>query len=100
MSAEDFSRYREEAEKQLSAIGEAENYLKHYFSEEGQLKIFIRGGSSLTADLATGEAVYESIRRRPLLSSLDRLNYNPSRWWTFFRTFSWGASLSSSSRGW
>ena len=48
------------------------------------LKVFIRGGSSLTVDLASGHAVYESIRKRPVLSSLNRLHYNPSRWWTVF----------------
>lgn len=74
----------EAAQNQLAAVGEEDNYLKHYSPEEGQLKIFIRGGSSLTADLATGQAVYESIRKRPLLSSLNRLHYNPSRWWTIF----------------
>ncbi len=74
----------ETAQRQLAAIGEEGNYLKHYSPEAGQLKIFIRGGSSLTADLATGKAVYESIRKRPLLSSLNRLHYNPSRWWTVF----------------
>lgn len=54
------------------------------FPEQGQLKVFIRGGSSLTADLTTRKAVYESIRKRPLLSSMNRLHYNPSRWWTVF----------------
>ena len=48
------------------------------------MKVFIRGGSSLTVDLASGHAVYESIRKRPVLSSLNRLHYNPSRWWTVF----------------
>lgn len=28
--------------------------------------------------------MYESIRKRPLLSSMNRLHYNPSRWWTVF----------------
>ena len=60
------------------------NYLKHYFPEPDRLKVFIRGGSSLTVDLASGHAVYESIRKRPVLSSLNRLHYNPSRWWTVF----------------
>lgn len=75
---------KERAEEVLAQVGEAGNYLKHYFPEEGQLKIFIRGGSSLTADLASGKAVYESIRKRALLSSMNRLHYNPSRWWTAF----------------
>ena len=53
-------------------------------AEPDRLKVFIRGGSSLTVDLASGHAVYESIRKRPVLSSLNRLHYNPSRWWTVF----------------
>ena len=75
---------RRDAEEALRLVGEQGNYLKHYFPELGQLKVFIRGGSSLTADLTTRKAVYESIRKRPLLSSMNRLHYNPSRWWTVF----------------
>lgn len=75
---------RARAEELLLRVGEEGNYLKHYFPEPDQLKVFIRGGSSLTVDLASGHAVYESIRKRPVLSSLNRLHYNPSRWWTVF----------------
>lgn len=73
---------RARAEELLLRVGEEGNYLKHYFPEPDRLKVFIRGGSSLTVDLASGHAVYESIRKRPVLSSLNRLHYNPSRWWT------------------
>ena len=75
---------RARAEELLLRVGEEGNYLKHYFPEPDRLKVFIRGGSSLTVDLASGHAVYESIRKRPVLSSLNRLHYNPSRWWTVF----------------
>ena len=70
--------------QEIPRVGEEGNYLKHYFPEPDRLKVFIRGGSSLTVDLASGHAVYESIRKRPVLSSLNRLHYNPSRWWTVF----------------
>jgi hypothetical protein len=48
------------------------------------MKAFIRGGSSLVVDMRTGEAVYESVKKRPLLSVMNRLHYNPGRWWTVF----------------
>lgn len=66
---------RARAEELLLRVGEEGNYLKHYFPEPDRLKVFIRGGSSLTVDLASGHAVYESIRKRPVLSSLNRLHY-------------------------
>ena len=31
-----------------------------------------------------GEAYYESVKKRPILSSLNRLHYNPNRNWTIF----------------
>lgn len=68
----------------IAPYGGAEAYLKHYFPEEGTLKVFIRGGSTLTVDLATGAATFESIRKRPVLSAFNRLHYNPTRWWTIF----------------
>lgn len=68
----------------LQPLGEAGNYAKHYFPSEGEMKIFIKGGSSLTVDMQSGEAFYESVRKRPVLSVLNRLHYNPNRRWTIF----------------
>ena len=48
------------------------------------MKVFIKGGSSLLVNTTTGEAYYESVKKRPVLSSLNRLHYNPSRNWTIF----------------
>lgn len=48
------------------------------------MKVFIKGGSSLTVNTETGEAYYESVKKRPILSSLNRLHYNPNRNWTIF----------------
>ena len=70
--------------RHLEEIDQAGNYLKHYAPDENSVKVFIRGGSTLVVDLRTGQAEFESIHRRPLLSSLNRMHYNPSRWWTIF----------------
>lgn len=68
----------------LHPLGEEQNYTKHYFPDEGHMKVFIKGGSSLVVNTENGQAVYESIKKRPVLSALNRLHYNPGRWWTIF----------------
>lgn len=70
--------------KLLETIGETQNYTKHYFPQAGQMKVFLKGGSNLYVDLATQQAVYEKLTRRPVLSALTKLHYNPGRWWTCF----------------
>ena len=47
-------------------------------------KVFLKGGSSLVVELSTQHAVYEKLTRRPLLSALTKLHYNPGSWWTHF----------------
>ncbi len=68
----------------LAPLGEEGNYTKYYFPQEETMKVFLKGGSNLTVNVRTGEAVYESVTRRPLISALARLHYNPGRWWTWF----------------
>ena len=68
----------------LEPLGETENYTKHYFPKSGQMKVFLKGGSNLWVDTQTGDAVYESLKRRPFLSDMVKLHYNPGRWWTVF----------------
>ena len=75
---------REAVESLMARIGADERYTKHYFPREGQLKVFLKGGSSIEADLAKGRVVYESLRRRPLVSQMTTLHYNPHKWWTSF----------------
>lgn len=70
--------------KLLVPLGEADRYTKHYFPKDGKIKVFLKGGSSLQVDLQTGQAYYEKLTRRPLLSTLTQLHYNPGRWWTWF----------------
>ena len=68
----------------LDRWGERENFVAVYDYDEVSSKIFIRGGSSLLVNRATGEAVYESVHKRRVLSAINRLHYNPSRYWTAF----------------
>lgn len=75
---------RSQVESLMARMGVVEKYMKHYFPTANHLKVFLKGGSSLEVDLANGRAVYESLRRRPLLSTMTNLHYNPGRWWTWF----------------
>lgn len=68
----------------LEPLGEAGNYTKHYFPQTDVMKVFLKGGSNLLVNVKTGEAVYESVTRRPLIGAMSRLHYNPGQWWTYF----------------
>lgn len=76
---------KEEVLPLLEQVGEDRmSYMKHYYFEDQQMKVFLKGGSSLEVDMNTGKALYESVKKRPVLSALNRLHYNPIRWWTWF----------------
>lgn len=77
----------------LVPLEEQGNYTKHYFPDESTMKVFLKGGSSLVVDVNTGAAKYESIRKRPFFSALNRLHYNPSRAWTVFSDVFAGALI-------
>lgn len=68
----------------LKPIKEEKNYTKHYFPENGKLKVFLKGGSSLEVNLQNGEAIYEALKKRPIISQFNRLHYNPGKGWTVF----------------
>ncbi len=78
---------KEDVLKLLAPLGEKDNYTKHYFPQPGTMKVFLKGGSSLVVNLATRHAVYEKLTRRPFLSAVTKLHYNPGRWWTYFADF-------------
>ncbi|MDD4819763.1 MAG: PepSY-associated TM helix domain-containing protein [Flavobacteriales bacterium] len=59
-------------------------YTQYYFPEDTKIKVFTKGGSSVTMDITDGSAVYESVEKRIIPSALNRLHYNPTRWWTWF----------------
>ena len=68
----------------LRPVDEEQAYTKHYFPQPNTVKVFLKGGSSVVADLTTGQAEYEAFKRRPFFSAVSRLHYNPGRWWTLF----------------
>lgn len=72
------------AREMLRTVDPDARYAKHYASGEDRIKIFIAGGSILEVELQSGKAVYEKLTRRPIISSMNRLHYNPNRWWTRF----------------
>ena len=68
----------------LVPLGEEENYTKYYFPKPDLMKVFLKGGSNLQVEIHTGQATYESVTRRPVISAMARLHYNPGKWWTVF----------------
>lgn len=72
------------AREMLRTVDPDARYAKHYASGEDRIKIFVAGGSILEVELQSGKAVYEKLTRRPIISSMNRLHYNPNRWWTRF----------------
>lgn len=71
-------------ENYIEQIAAAETYTRHSEFDGNRLKIFFRGGSSAEINLDTGAATYEKVRKRPVLGPMNRLHYNPSKWWTMF----------------
>ena len=75
---------REQVLSLLRPLGEEENFTQFYFPQAHQLKVFLKGGSSLVVDIQSGEAVYESVKSRPIISQMVKLHFNPGSWWTWF----------------
>lgn len=80
------SDFKEERVKKelLEQYQESANYTKHYFPDSLTMKVFLKGGSSMVVSLETGKGVYESVKKRQIISSINRLHYNPNLWWTIF----------------
>jgi hypothetical protein len=76
----------------LKKLGEEDNYKKHYFPKNDQLKVFLDGGN-VVVDLATGEGTIEKINRRPIFHAVNYLHYNPGKWWTLFSDVFAGALI-------
>ena len=67
----------------LERIDARDRYKSHYWPVPGQLKIFLQRGS-VVVDAATGAAVMETVRRRPVFFEVNYLHYNPKGLWTWF----------------
>lgn len=68
----------------LEQVDSDARYTKHYYPSPQMMKVFLKGGSSLIVNMHNGEAHYEHVQKRYFLSALNRLHYNPIRWWTWF----------------
>ncbi len=76
----------------LKKFGEEDNYKKHYFPSSEKLKIYFNDGS-IVVDLQTGNAQYETIKRRPIFHTVNYLHYNPGKWWLWFSDFFAGSLI-------
>ena len=70
--------------KLLRPLDEERNYTQFYFPAPDEMKVFLKGGSSLTVNVHTGQAVYESVKSRPIIAQMVKLHFNPGSWWTWF----------------
>lgn len=75
---------KETLSEYIAQLPDSETYTRHAPISGNILKIFFKGGSSLDIDMNTGTGVYEKVRKRVVISSFNRLHYNPNRWWTWF----------------
>ncbi len=72
----------------LKEVGEQDNYIKHFYSNNSTVKVFLKSGSSYILDTQTGNVAYEGIKKRPVFYQLSFLHYNPGTWWTYFSDLS------------
>ena len=72
-----------DAKDLLAKAGIEEPYQSHIALDEGQVKIFFEGGT-VVLDRGAGKMTIETLKRRPLLNTFNRLHLNPGRWWTWF----------------
>lgn len=77
----------------LDDIDDRENYKKHYYPNNNQLKIFLRGGSSVLVNLKSGKGRAEYLKRRPIFYEVNYLHYNPNKFWTWFSDIFAGALI-------
>lgn len=76
----------EQVKQEIARMGIDKKVRRHYYRSTGVLKIFLDEGS-LVVDLASKEALFEHIRRRPVFYELNLLHYNPGNGWKWFSDF-------------
>jgi uncharacterized protein len=77
----------------LDEIADRDEYKKHYYPSDQELKIFLSGGSSVMVDLQRGTGYAEFLRKRPLFYQVNYLHYNPQKWWAWFSDIFAGALI-------
>jgi len=68
----------------LDEVDHRKNYKKHYYRNTNQLKIFLKGGSSIIVNVNNGKGYAEYLKKRPIFYEVNYLHYNPNRIWTWF----------------
>ncbi|MDX5585044.1 MAG: PepSY-associated TM helix domain-containing protein [Aureibaculum sp.] len=68
----------------LDEIDNRKNYKKHYYPNSNNIKIFLKGGSSIMVNVTNGNGMAEYLKRRPVFYEVNFLHYNPNRIWTWF----------------
>lgn len=74
---------KSQAKNILKEIGEEKGYKFHYYPNETNIIIFIKGGS-LKINTETGIGKIEMIKPRPVFKELNFLHYNPGGAWLWF----------------
>ena len=77
----------------LEDIGDKGKYKSHYFPDSQYLKIFLRGGSSVFMNTATGRGTAEYLVKRQVFYQTNYLHYNPNSWWMWFSDIFAGALI-------
>lgn len=77
----------------LDEVDNRDNYKNHYYPEEGLIKIFLTGGSSILVNADTGEGRAEFLKKRPIFYDANYLHYNPDNWWKWFSDIFAGALI-------
>lgn len=68
----------------LEETNNSNNYKSHYFPDAQHIKIFLKGGSSIIVNTATGKGSAEYLRKRQVFYQTNFLHYNPNKWWMWF----------------
>lgn len=73
---------RDEARALLGQAGVQGGFKAHYEAGPDEIRLLFNGGTA-TLVRSTGTLSVEELRKRPVLNLLNRLHYNPGRWWTW-----------------
>jgi len=77
----------------LDKIDNRNNYKSHYYPNNTNIKIFLKGGSSVVVNTRSGNGTAEYLKKRPLIFETNYLHYNPNRIWMWFSDIFAGALI-------
>jgi len=77
----------------LDKVDHRKNYKQHYYPSASNLKIFLKGGSSILVDVKSGNGRAEYLKKRPVFYEVNYLHYNPNKIWMWFSDIFAGALI-------